>query len=102
MTQLLAQASSAGSIMFWSIVLVVVLILGLVVVMYVRRQITEPDAPSHIGFTLSDLRQMHKRGQMTDEEFEKAKAKIIGAAKSKAQAGGAAPPPVDGGPQGPI
>ena len=33
------------------------------------------------GFTLSDLRQLHKAGKMTDREFELAKAKILEAAK---------------------
>jgi hypothetical protein len=102
MTPLLAQTSSAGSIMLWSIVLVILLLLGLVVVVYVRRRVTEPDEPSKIGFTLSDLRQMHKRGQMTDEEFEKAKAKIIGAAKAKIEPGTAMPPSAEDGRSGPI
>ena len=101
MTQPLAQTSYAGSIVLWSLVLVVLLIVGLVVVMYIRRQITEADEPSKPGFTLSDLRQLHKRGQMTDEEFEKAKAKIIGAARATMDKGDV-PPAAGGGPSGPI
>jgi hypothetical protein len=40
------------------------------------------------GFTLSDLRQLHKSGAMTDEEFERAKAKIV----QTVQAAAAQPP----------
>jgi hypothetical protein len=29
------------------------------------------------GFSLSDLRQLHKSGKMTDEEFERAKAQVV-------------------------
>src|SRR3712207_8783046 len=40
---------------------------------------------SSAGFTLADLRQLHKSGQMTDEEFEKAKSKVVEAAKRAAE-----------------
>ena len=36
------------------------------------------------GFTLSDLRDLHRNGQMTAEEFERAKGKIVAAAKAAA------------------
>ena len=29
------------------------------------------------GFSLADLRQLHKSGKMTDEEFERAKAQVV-------------------------
>ena len=41
-----------------------------------------PGTSASGGFTLSDLRRMHKEGRMTDEEFEKAKMLIVGAAKA--------------------
>ena len=69
----------------WSLVLIGVLAVGLVVVSKVKRRLQEPDQPTSLGFTLSDLRQLHKSGQMTDEEFERAKAKIIEAAKKAAE-----------------
>ncbi|MEL7087809.1 MAG: hypothetical protein AAGL98_05105 [Planctomycetota bacterium] len=46
-----------------------------------------------LGFTLSDLRQMHAAGQMTDEEFEYAKRKM--AARAKAEIDGADPDEAD-------
>ena len=43
------------------------------------------------GFTLSDLRRLHKAGQMTDEEFEKAKKILIGSVKAAAEKMGEKP-----------
>ncbi len=74
-----------SQIFVWSLVLIGVLAVGLVVVSKVKRRLQEPDQPSSMGFTLSDLRQLHKSGQMTDEEFEKAKAKVVEAAKKAAE-----------------
>ena len=41
-----------------------------------------PDPGVGLGFTLSDLRQMHAQGQITDEEYQQAKRKMI--AKTRA------------------
>ncbi|MBA3273427.1 MAG: SHOCT domain-containing protein [Chthoniobacterales bacterium] len=35
-----------------------------------------------MGFGLSELRSMHRQGQLTDEEFERARGKITSAAKA--------------------
>lgn len=82
-----------GSIIKLSLLLVVLIIIGWVTVWQVRRRLTKPDETSGAGFTLSDLRQLHKSGQMSDEEFERAKAKVVDAARrtaerDKAAAGG--------------
>src|SRR5687768_18438174 len=80
--------SGEGSILpvfGWSFVLICLLVGGFFAITRLRQWMREDDAPvSGIGFTLSDLRQLHKQGQMTDEEFERAKGKIIGSAKSMA------------------
>ena len=36
------------------------------------------------GFTLSDLRQMHREGKMTDEEYQQARDKMVSSAKKMA------------------
>jgi hypothetical protein len=72
-------------IFVWSLALLGVLAVGLLVVSKVKRRLQEPDAPVSAGFTLSDLRQLHKSGQMTDEEFERAKAKVVEAARKAAE-----------------
>jgi hypothetical protein len=66
----------------------VVAVIGVVavlaaVVAYVRRwMFSNEDAPiSPGGFTLSDLRQLHRDGKMSDEEFERAKARLVAVAQ---------------------
>jgi hypothetical protein len=69
------------SIIRLSLVLVGLILAGWVTVWQVRRRLTKPDETSGTGFTLSDLRQLHKSGQMSDAEFERAKAKVVEAAR---------------------
>ena len=82
---LLAEAG-VGSVIGWSLVLIVLLLGGYFAVMALRTWLKSEDdeSPSGIGFTLSDLRQLHREGKMTDEEFERARAKMVAAAKEMA------------------
>jgi hypothetical protein len=41
----------------------------------------EADEPSPTGFSFSDLREMRRQGQISEEEFEKARAKMFASAK---------------------
>lgn len=66
-------------------ILVGVLIVAAVIVTWVKKRLKEPDEPVSAGFTLSDLRQLHKSGHMSDEEFERAKAKVVEAARRAAE-----------------
>jgi hypothetical protein len=66
-----------------------------------RRRLTQPDESSGTGFTLSDLRRLHKSGQMTDEEFERAKAKVVEAARRAAERDAATAGKTPPGPSGP-
>jgi len=95
----------AASVFKLSLALVALVIVGWVTVLQVRRRLTQPDETSGTGFTLSDLRQLHKSGQMSDAEFERAKAKVVEAARKAAErdaapagAGGTAARPPRGGP----
>jgi hypothetical protein len=76
---LLAQEdSSTASILFWSLLLIV-LVIGLFVVVVILRKKMSPNEDFHgAGFTLADLRQMHKSGKMSDEEFQRAKVALLG------------------------
>jgi hypothetical protein len=96
----------------WSLVLICLLVGGFFAITKLRQWMREDDAPvSPIGFTLSDLRQLHKQGQMTDEEFERAKSKILGSAKAmtskmpdplaRDRGGGGKPQPPPAAPPGP-
>jgi uncharacterized membrane protein len=55
----------------WLLAILVILIVGMYVAVYVKKRLKEPDEPTGPGFTLSDLRQLYKSGQMSDEEFER-------------------------------
>lgn len=83
MVHLLAQESesSIASVFVTSLMLIVLVVLLCVGVMWIRRQIKTDDTGGADGFTLSDLRKLHKSGQMTDDEYEKAKTLIIGTVK---------------------
>ena len=69
-------------ILIFSLALIVLIVIGFVGVSWYRNRLKETDTAPAAGFTLSDLRKLHKSGQMTDEEYERAKAKIIAVAKA--------------------
>ena len=81
MTVLIAQqtAQDASAQILWILGIVVVLAVVLGVVAWIVRKITlgSDDDAATPGLTLSDLRQMHREGQMTDEEFEAAKRLVV-------------------------
>lgn len=69
------------SILIWSLVLIGFVFVGFLLVSWVRNRLREPDEPVSAGFSLGDLRDMHRRGQLSDEEFERAKQQLIGMLK---------------------
>jgi hypothetical protein len=80
---ILAQSdSSAADIFLWSLLLLVFVLGGFVVVVFLRKKMSPNEDFHGPGFTLSDLRQMHKKGQMSDEEFERAKIALLGSMKN--------------------
>ena len=80
----LAEAMDAVRVVGWSLVLIALLLIGFYAVTRLRHWMREDEPAVGIGFTLSDLRQLHREGKMTDEEFERAKAKIVAGAKAMA------------------
>lgn len=64
---------------------VVLLLGGFVVVTQVKRRMEAPDESAGSGFSLSDLRRLYQDGEMSAEEFEKAKVKVVEAAKRAAE-----------------
>src|SRR5215212_2611774 len=82
---LLAQGGNGevdmGSMAMWSVV-VLLLCAGLFwAFSWLRKRMKGEDddisAVPAAGFTLADIRDLHKRGQMSAEEYERAKAKIL-------------------------
>jgi uncharacterized membrane protein len=66
-----------GGLFKWSFVLMVLVLILWVAVSTIRKRLKEDDPTVGTGFTLSDLRQLHKQGKMSTEEFEKAKAILL-------------------------
>lgn len=76
----LAQAAEDlfGRLLPWLIMLLVVVVVGAAGIYLVRRMLQGGHGATGEGFTLYELRQMRAAGQLSDEEFERAKALIIG------------------------
>ena len=80
-------ANDVGPIIVWSLLLIVFLVLMFVAIVYFKKWLSkdDEDSASDIGFTLGDLRRLHKQGKMSDDEYEKARVKMIAATKAAAE-----------------
>ena len=77
------------NILFWSFgIILLLVVVAAPVIWWIRKRLSPNEDFKGEGFTLADLRRLHKSGQMTDEEFERAKAKLIGTLKSPGKSGG--------------
>lgn len=76
---MLAQAENIFSIVVWSAVFIALLVAGFAVVVAVRRYFRGSDEPTGgPGFTLGELRRMHRDGTINDQQYEKLRQHIIG------------------------
>lgn len=62
----------------WLLGLVGLVVLGGIVIYAIRQRMQGGGAGAAEPFTLQDLRQLHARGELSTEEFERAKASMIG------------------------
>jgi hypothetical protein len=62
------------------VVLIAAVLIGFVLVTLVKRRFKKPDEVG-TNFTLADLRAMHRSGQLSKEEFERAKQRVLGHVK---------------------
>jgi hypothetical protein len=78
----LSQTSDSFTIILACAGLIVFCVIGAMLVLWVRRRLlAKSDAPGSTGFSLSDLRELHRTGKMSDEEFAKARDRVVAAAK---------------------
>ena len=77
-----SPVNDAFQIIVLSFVIVAICGAGFFAISRLRRKVKEPDQTIGTGFTLSDLRALHKSGQMSDVEFERAKEKLIAHART--------------------
>jgi hypothetical protein len=66
----------------WLLVLLGVVIIGVGVIYFLRRAIHSESSSGQGGFTLQDLRDLHRSGELSDEEFERAKNQMVGRLKA--------------------
>lgn len=68
------------------VVLIGLIIVAWIVVALVRRRTSASDleTASNMPFTLDALRRMHAEGKLTDDEFDRAKARMLHRATGKA------------------
>jgi hypothetical protein len=81
---ILADSNMAG-VLGWSLVLIVFIFVAFIGVMRLRTWLKDDDTPVSVGFSLTDLRQLHRQGKMTDAEFEKARNLMVAHAKQMAE-----------------
>lgn len=82
----LGQSGDPTDVFIGAFFLVILLVGGFIAVMYVKKWLNDQEEPSgDIGFTLGDLRRLHQNGQMSDEEFEKARVQMIAATQRAAE-----------------
>lgn len=65
----------------WIGILFVALLVGFLVVRWLRSRTLGSSEYGDAGFGLSDLRKLRQEGRITEEEFEKARDAIVGAMK---------------------
>ena len=81
-----ARTYTESDVLTWGGILIGVVLVGSVFIMLLRRRLRE--APNttgtDAGFSLSDLRAMRDRGEITPEEYEQTRAKVIAQVKKQA------------------
>jgi len=76
-----SDPKSIGVLFVWCGILVALLLVAFALYTYFKRWMNQTNESSHVGFTLSDLREMHRQGKISDQEFEQTKAKMLSSAK---------------------
>lgn len=81
--------SSAGDLFarIWPtlLVLLALAVAGGIFAMWLRRRLAAKEEGGAAGFTLEDLRRLHRSGEMSDSEFESAKAAMLANRPSRAE-----------------
>lgn len=94
---LAVREGDPGQAVLWAILLMAVVVVGGALVIYIRKrsQQSRQEAPA-LGLSLADLREMRADGRLTEMEFERAKAMVIGELGGKVERPGGERIRVDG------
>ena len=74
-----------GGVLWLSVLMIGLVLICFVAVAQVKKRLFRSDDTLSAGFTLADLRALHRSGQMSDAEFEKAKEAVVAAARRAAE-----------------
>lgn len=73
-----ASGGDTGRLLMWVGILIVVVMVGTVVLLMVRKRMMAADAQDRAGFsTMEEMRAMVARGEMTKEEYEQVRKAMI-------------------------
>jgi hypothetical protein len=76
------ETKSTHSILLWSGILIVLMLVLFGAVSLLKKWMRPDDLPDRgVGFTLSDLRELHRQGKISDQEFELTRNNMVAAAK---------------------
>jgi uncharacterized membrane protein len=70
-------AQDIGHILLWCLVLLVLVVAGFLVSSWARSRLRSKDEPQGTGFSLEELRRLHRNGQLSSEEYERARARLV-------------------------
>jgi len=75
------------SVIFWCVVMILITLAGFGIIVYIKRRMNAhaQQAKYDTGFSLSDLRDMRDRGEITPEEYEQTRARVIAKVKGRAR-----------------
>lgn len=101
---LAAMTETLASLYLWlALTVVLLMVLGLVGAIILKRVRTPPDTGFRPAFSLADLRRLRDQGELTEQEYLRAKSRVLSqmaaagdAAASKNGCVAAAKPPEDG------
>lgn len=75
-------AGALSELLPWLLLLVGIVVAGAISVSVIRRWMKGGASQGQIGFSLSDLRQMHAEGRLSREELEKAEKHLVDRVRS--------------------
>ena len=78
-----AAQNAYGELFVWSLILIGVVVVGFFLVAWVKRRMRPEDSGPTLGFSLADLRELHRTGKISDEEFERARGKMAASLKRR-------------------
>src|SRR4051794_17045851 len=78
-------SSQQHSVIFWCVVIILATLGGFGIIAYVKRYISarSKEGRYDTGFSLSDLRAMRDRGEITPEEYEQTRSRVIAKVKGR-------------------